>query len=120
MPRVLRKGPVIVVIVILTHASAWAQATAQMSGTVRDESGGVLPGVTVTATQTDTGFSRTVVTETSGSYVLTNLPTGPYRLEASLQGFRTFVQTGIVLQVGGSPVINAVLGVGALEQAVTV
>ena len=120
MPRVLRKGPVIVVIVILTHASAWAQATAQMSGTVRDESGGVLPGVTVTATQTDTGFSRTVVTETSGSYVLTNLPTGPYRLEASLQGCRTFVQTGIVLQVGGSPVINVVLGVGTLEESVTV
>jgi outer membrane receptor protein involved in Fe transport len=100
--------------------SAWAQASAQLSGTVRDESGAVLPGVTVTATQTDTGFTRTVVTEAEGSYVMPNLPTGPYRLEVSLQGFRTYVQTGIVLQVGASPTINAELGIGNLEESVTV
>ena len=51
-----------------------------------------LPGVTVVATQTDTGFARTVVTESSGAYVITNLPTGPYRLEVSLQGFRSYVR----------------------------
>ena len=120
MTRLIRHSVGAALIILLTNAAAWAQATAQLSGTVRDESGGVLPGVTVTATQTDTGFSRTVVTETNGSYVMTNLPTGPYRLEASLQGFRTYVQTGIVLQVGGSPVINLVLGVGALQESVTV
>ena len=45
-------------LLLLTHSMAWAQATAQMTGTVSDESGAVLPGVTVTVTQTDTGFSR--------------------------------------------------------------
>ena len=120
MTRFIRNSIGTALILLLTGTAAWAQATGQLSGTVRDESGGVLPGVTVTATQTDTGFSRTVVTETNGSYVMTNLPTGPYRLEASLQGFRTYVQTGIVLQVGGSPVINMVLGVGALQESVTV
>jgi len=45
----------VVLILLLTVSAAWAQATAQMSGTVRDESGAVLPGVTVTVTQTDTG-----------------------------------------------------------------
>ena len=70
-----------------------------MSGRVTDESGAVLPGVTVTATHTDTGATRTVVTDANGAYALPNLPTGPYRLEAMLQGFRTYVQTGIVLQV---------------------
>src|SRR5438105_109469 len=120
MMRFIRPSIGSALIVLLTSAAAWAQATGQFSGTVRDDSGGVLPGVTVTATQTGTGFSRTVVTETNGSYVMTNLPTGPYRLEASLQGFRTYVQTGIVLQVGGSPVINVVLGVGALQESVTV
>ena len=120
MARVLSHVVGIVLIVLVMHASAWAQATAQLSGAVKDESGAVLPGVTVTVTQTDTGFSRTAVTETNGSYVLTNLPTGPYRLEAALQGFRSYVQTGIVLQVGGSPVINVVLGVGTLEESVTV
>ena len=101
--------------VILASTLAWAQATAQLSGTVTDESGAVLPGVTVTVTQTDTGFARTVVTEASGTYVMPNLPTGPYKLEISLQGFKSYVQTGIVLQVAASPVINAVLGVGNLE-----
>ncbi len=104
--------------VLLLSATAWAQATAQMSGIVRDDSGAVLPGVTVT--QTDTGLTRTVVTEGEGSYVMPNLPTGPYRLEVSLQGFRTYVQTGIVLQVGATPTINATLAVGNLEESVTV
>ena len=106
---------------LLTAGAAWAQlSTAQLSGRVTDESGAVLPGVTVTATQTDTGFTRSDVTDGNGSYVLSNLPPGPYRLEVSLAGFRTYVQTGIVLQVAASPVINAVLSVGALEESVTV
>jgi Carboxypeptidase regulatory-like domain len=107
-------------ILLLTAAAAWAQATAQMSGTVRDASGAVLPGVTVTVTQTDTGVTRTAVTDATGSYVLPNLPTGPYKLEVSLAGFRTYEQTGIVLQVGAAPVINAELAVGSLEETVSV
>src|SRR2546430_2114601 len=70
--------------------------------------------------QTDTGFMRSVVTEGNGDYVMSNLPTGPYRLEVSLQGFRTYVQTGIVLQVGATPTINAALAVGNLEETVAV
>ena len=114
------RGALIVLLILLTVRASWAQATAQLSGTVRDESGAVLPGVTVTATQTDTGLVRTAVTDETGGYVLTNLPTGPYRLEAALQGFRTYAQTGIVLQVGGTPTVNAVLAVGSLEETVTV
>jgi hypothetical protein len=106
---------------LLTGSVALAQlSTAQLSGRVADESGAVLPGVTVTATQTDTGFVRSDVTDGSGQYILSNLPTGPYRLEAALQGFRTYVQTGIVLQVAGSPVVNVSLSVGSLEESVTV
>jgi hypothetical protein len=107
-------------ILLLTAGAAWAQATAQLSGTVRDESGAVLPGVTVTVTQTDTGLVRTVVSDETGGYLLTNLPTGPYRLEVALQGFRTYVQTGIVLQVNGSPVINPILEVGQVTEQVEV
>jgi hypothetical protein len=106
---------------LLTSTVALAQlSTAQLSGRVTDESNAVLPGVTVTATQTDTGFVRSDVTDGSGAYILSNLPTGPYRLEAALQGFRTYVQTGIVLQVAGSPVVNVSLSVGSLEESVTV
>src|SRR5438105_10388987 len=84
----------------MTCGSLWAQATAQISGAVQDQSGAVLPGVEITATQTATGVSRTMITNETGFYVLPNLPLGPYRLEASLPGFRSFLQTGIVLQVG--------------------
>src|SRR5437867_9396226 len=90
----------------MSCGSVWAQATAQISGAVQDPSGAVLPGVEVTATQTDTGVSRMTVTNETGHYVLPNLPLGPYRLEAGLPGFRTFVQTGIVLQVNSNPTIN--------------
>src|SRR2546421_12062619 len=107
---------------LLASANAFAQAgaTAQISGVVKDASGGVLPGVTVTATQTDTGLKRDATTETDGSYSLLNLPPGPYRLEAMLQGFRSFQQTGIVLQVGASPTINVTMTIGAVAETITV
>src|SRR5262245_51209470 len=107
-------------LLVLTYASAWAQATAGISGTVRDESGGVLPGVTITATQTDTGLTRTAVSNETGSFSLLNLPLGPYRVEATLQGFRTYAQTGIVLQVGSNPVVNPTLSVGQIAENVQV
>src|SRR5215813_2458161 len=120
MRRFPREVSIGALLIVLAAVPAWAQATAQLNGRVTDESGAVLPGVTVTATQTDTTLSRAVVTDAAGNYVMTNLPTGPYRLEMMLQGFRTYVQTGIVLQVGASPTINATLGVGNLEQTVSV
>src|SRR5258705_4121143 len=107
--------------VLLTTTSAWAQlSTAQLSGRITDESGAVLPGVTVTATQTETGLTRSITTDEKGTYVLPNLPTGPYRLEAALQGFRTYAQTGIVLQVAATPAINVVLALGNLQETVSV
>src|ERR1700756_5316065 len=104
----------------ITCATASAQVTAQMSGAVKDQSGAVLPGVEIRVTQTDTGVSRDTVTNESGFYVLTNLPIGPYRLEASLPGFRTFAQTGIVLEVNASPTLNVVLQVGQVSEQVEV
>ena len=109
-----------VLVTLLTATTAWAQATAQMNGTVSDDTGGVLPGVTVTATQTDQGVTRVAVTDGTGTYVLTNLPTGPYQIEVGLQGFQTYIQTGIVLQVGDSASINVSLGLSTLEETITV
>ena len=120
MNRYLRNVSVAALSLLLTSGIAWAQATAELAGRVTDESGAVLPGVTVTATQTDTGFTRSAVTDGTGTWIMPNLPTGPYRLEVSLQGFRTYVQTGITLQVGATPTLNAQLGVGNLEETVSV
>src|SRR5256714_10848983 len=106
--------------VFVICGDVWAQATAQIAGSVRDQSGAVLPGAEVTVTQTETGAARAAVTNETGSYVLSNLPIGPYRLEAALPGFRTFVQTGIVLQVNGAPVINPVLNVGQVTEQIEV
>src|SRR5437016_6720232 len=105
---------------VLVNASAWAQSTAQISGTVKDASGAVLPGVEVTATQIETGIARSTVSNETGVYVLPNLPLGPYKLEAALAGFRTFIQTGIVLQVNSNPVINVTLEVGQRSEQVEV
>ena len=102
-------------------ATAWAQATtAQISGTVKDQSGAVLPGVEITVTQTATGAKRTAVSNETGNYVLASLPLGPYMLEAGLPGFKTYIQSGIVLQVSASPEINIVLQVGQVTDQVEV
>jgi len=105
---------------VVTATAVWAQSTAQISGSIKDQSGALLPGAEVSVTQTETGLKRTALTNETGSYTLTNLPVGPYRLEATLPGFRTYAQTGIVLQVNSNPVINAVLGVGQVSEQIEV
>ena len=111
----------VAILIFLSCSVVWGQgSTAQISGTVTDPSGAVLPGVEITATQTETSVSRTAVSNETGAYVLPNLPIGPYRLDASLPGFRSFLQTGIVLQVNSNPAINIVLQVGQLSETIEV
>ena len=86
MKRIAISSTTVLLFAALSCASVWGQATAQIGGTVRDQSGAVLPGVEVTATQTETGITRNTVTNETGSYVLPNLATGPYRIEAALPG----------------------------------
>jgi hypothetical protein len=104
----------------LTSTSAFAQATGSISGRVTDVTGAVLPGVEVKLTRTDTGAVRDTVTNETGAYAFPSLNPGPFRLEISLPGFRPFVQSGIVLQVGGNLVIDRVLEVGAVTETVEV
>src|SRR5215212_5322925 len=118
--RTVRDVVVSAFVLVLTTTPAWAQATAELSGRVTDESAAVLPGVTVAATQTDTAFTRTVTTDEGGRWIMPNLPIGPYRLEVSLIGFRTYVQTGIVLQVDARPTINVALALGSVEETISV
>jgi hypothetical protein len=107
--------------VILVSRIVFAQApTGQISGRVTDTSGAVLPGVTINVTQTDTGLVRSVVSNETGTYAVPSLPVGPYRVEATLPGFRTFAQTGITLQVNANLVVDPVLSLGELNETVTV
>src|SRR5262249_5431771 len=114
------RGILIGGILLLAATNARAQATAQINGTVVDTSGAILPGVNVIAIQTDTGFRREGVSDDKGDYALLNLPIGPYRLEAMLAGFRSFAQTGIVLQVNSNPLIKVTLQIGELAETLTV
>jgi len=118
--RVLRTLFLGLLFSVITSGTGWAQATAQLSGTVTDATGALIPGVEVTANQTDTGFSRTVVTNETGSWILPNVALGPYDVGATLPGFSTFLQTGIILQVGDSLVIDIVLEVGQVAQTIEV
>jgi carboxypeptidase family protein len=107
-------------LLLAISSTLYAQNVAQLSGSVKDQSGAVLPGVEVKVTQTETGLTRDAVSDETGSYTLPNLPLGPYRLEAALPGFRTYVQSGIILQVGSNPTVNVVLQVGAVNEQVEV
>ena len=104
----------------LDPTTASAQATGAISGRVTDSTGGVLPGVDVTLTRTDTGVARSAVANDAGAYSFPSLNPGPYRLEGSLQGFRTVVRSDIVLQVGANLVVDVALEVGELSERVEV
>src|SRR5713226_502490 len=109
-------------LLLLAAPCLFGQATSvvQISGVITDSNGGVIPNARIKARQTDTGLERSTASEPDGSYILSNLPVGPYRLEAAVDGFRTYVQTGIVLQVNTNPVINVTMQVGSLSQEVEV
>jgi hypothetical protein len=107
-------------LLISSVALGQSLATAQIAGRVQDESGALVPGVTVRATQTGTGLVRIATTNEYGTYILVNLPVGPYELQVSKEGFSTYAQTGIVLQVDTNPTIDVVLKVGATSEEVQV
>jgi len=85
-----------------------------------DATGAVVAGVEITVTQTDTGVTRIATSDANGVYTLPSLPLGPYRMEVKKEGFTTYVQSGIILQVAEGPTIDPVLTVGAVAQSVQV
>jgi hypothetical protein len=112
---------VLTVLVILFPMIAFGQAvTATVSGTVKDSTGLVLPGVQVVLLNEDTGATRTVQSDTAGRYVAASLTLGNYKVTSTLQGFQTTVRSGIVLTVGREAVVDLEMTVGAVTQTVEV
>lgn len=107
---------------LVAATALWGQtvSTSQISGTIHEESGALVPGATVNVTQAATGLARTVTSSDDGTYILNNLPVGPYELRVEKVGFSTFVQSGIVLQVDTNPTINPTLKVGATATTIEV
>lgn len=94
--------------------------TGTVQGVVRDATGGALPGVTVTITSQDRGFSRTTVTDESGRYVFPAVPVGSYQAIATLQGFETAEATDNLVQVDRTTTIAFDMKIGALTDTIVV
>lgn len=94
--------------------------TASILGTVKDSSGGSIPGAMITIKNTDTGFIRSVATSSDGTFNVPELATGHYQVQATHTGFKTETRTGITLEVTQQAIINFTLEVGTTEQQVVV
>ena len=96
------------------------QITATIVGTVTDQNGAVVPAATVKATNTATGFSRSMRADGVGAYHIEFLPIGSYTVVVDAPGFKKFVQQNLVLTVDAVQTLNVSLAVGAENQTVTV
>lgn len=96
------------------------QITATIRGTVVDASGGVVSSALVTATQAETGFTRTVASDAQGNFILIELPVGHYKLQTEARGFQKFLQEGIILEVNQTAFVSVRLTIGATTQQIEV
>src|SRR5262245_27007603 len=117
------KRRLVLAVVLLAASASFAVAqitSATLSGTIKDETGGVLPGADVVVRNLDTGLTRNVVTDANGYFTVPGLAPGRYETRASLQGFTNAVQTGVVLAVAEQAGLNLVLNLGTTEETITV
>jgi hypothetical protein len=91
-----------------------------ISGTVRDQTGAVLPGATVSVANVETGFVRALVTDGAGAYAAPSVPVGRYKITVSKEAFQSQVKTGVEIVVGQSVGVDFALNVGAMQQSLTV
>lgn len=106
---------------ILVSVPASAQDfRGSINGTVSDDTGGVLPGVTVTITNIDTNLAATTVTDGRGLYQVRYLNTGTYTVEAQLDGFKSVIRKGVAVHVGDSLKIDLTLQAGGIEEVMVV
>ena len=117
----LRRIAVVLAIVLLLPSLLFAQTSgASLRGRVVDESGSAVPGVTVTATNTQTGLQRVAVTESDGSYRFLALPVGSYRITAELAGFAVVTVENVTLNVATTRELDVTLKQAAVSEAITV
>ncbi len=109
-----------IVSILLLPGIAAAQAVGQISGTVSDVSGAVIPGATVTLTSTGQGFTRAATTNSTGNFLVAALPAGSYNLDVTAKGFKSYHAAGIVLRPGRKVRTLVKMVVGAVTQKVTV
>jgi hypothetical protein len=109
-----------VVVAALCCCSVYAQEQSGLAGTVTDQSGALVPNVTVTAKNGQTGLRRSVSTNVSGEYALPNLPVGTYDVTVEAAGFKTAVASGIKLNVQQTARVDVQLELGPVSEQVQV
>jgi hypothetical protein len=112
-------GIIVVLVWTALATTAYAQ-NAQINGGVKDSSGAIIPGATVTAKNIETGLTRTAVTDSQGEYRLPSLPPGRYSVSTELSGFSTETRPDIVLIIEQTAIINFALKPAAISETVTV
>src|SRR5690349_14024850 len=118
--RPLMKRAALLLLALLFPAFAHAQAVGAIAGIGTDESGAVIPGVTVEATNPGTGIPRTTVTGGDGHYSLPQVAPGTYTIKATLSGFKEVTRPGIPVSVGDTSRVDFKLAVGGVAENVTV
>ncbi len=113
-------GAVALALALPVYAHAQGGTTATVRGTVSDTSGGVLPGATVTITNTGTKATRNSVSDDRGGYLFSGLFPGTYTVKVELQGFKTYEQTNLALSPADTRGVDVALEVGALSEVVSV
>jgi len=106
--------------VAISSIGAAQTTTASLVGVVRDNSGAVIPQVEITAENAATSFTRAILSDESGSYLITNLPVGEYTVTALKAGFSKNIQRGITLVVDQNARVDITLAVGNVSESVTV
>jgi hypothetical protein len=104
----------------LSYAAHAQTFRGQLTGTVMDPTGAVIPSVEVGVTNLATGVSQIVTSNERGIYLVSNIEPGPYRVSAALTGFKTFVQEPITVPVSGNITMDITLQVGEMAERVTV
>jgi hypothetical protein len=116
-----RIGMAALVVLVLGATSAYAQFDrGTISGTIKDEQGGVVPGVTVTIVNTGTQQSRSAVTDGTGFYTFPNLTSGRYDISAELSGFKKVNRAGVQLDAASSLTLDFALATGSIDETVNV
>lgn len=105
---------------VLTSNGQSQAINGQIEGIVSDSNGAAVPNATVTVRNIGTGSERSVTTDTGGVYRVPLLPLGTYRVTIEAQGFKRYVQEGIILTTGSIATVRASLEAGGLEETVTV
>src|ERR1051326_1550718 len=124
MKRRLRLASIIVEVIlccaICSHVAVAQTISGTIFGNVTDPSGAVVPGVTITIKNVDTGATRTILTDDAGRYRVTALPVGIYEVKAERQGFGEALHSGIELTVGREAAVDFQLQVGQLNEQIRV